>query len=92
VIARKNLDGTRKRTAVYDLIGDLTTPSSPITLTELTELKSSGDTAYVGVMPLSGDQYLVSWYSSDLSGDLPWLLGILAPSDIWLAWLDFAKL
>jgi hypothetical protein len=91
-IARKNLDGTRKRTAVYELVGDLTTPSSAITLTEHAELKSSGDTAYVGVIQLSGDQYLVSWYSSNLDSDLPWLLGILAPSDIWLAWLDFSKL
>jgi hypothetical protein len=92
VIARKHLLGTRKRTAVYELVGDLTTPSSAITLNELTELKSSGDTSYVGVMPLSGDQYLVSWYSTDVTTDPPWLTGMLSASDIWLAWLDFSKL
>src|SRR5262249_38270118 len=67
VIARKHLSGTRKRTAVYELTGDVTTPSSPVALTELTELESSGDTAYVGVTHLSSHQYLVSWYSSDVT-------------------------
>jgi hypothetical protein len=92
VIARKHLSGTRKRTAVYELLGDLTTPSSPITLNELFELKSSGDTAYVGVMPLSGDQFLVSWYSTNVQTDPPWLSGMLGPTDIWLTWLDLSKI
>ena len=48
-------------------------------------------TSYVGVAPLDNDQYLVSWYSSDVQADPNWLEGMFSPSDIWLAWLDFAK-
>jgi hypothetical protein len=92
VIARKHLDGTRKRTAIYEIIGDLADTSQEITLVELSELMSSGDTAYVGVMPITGDQYLISWYSSDIAEDLDWLTGIVSPSNIWTAWLDFSKL
>ncbi len=91
VVARKHLPDAYKRTAVYELKGALTDPAAPITLLELTELKSSGDTSYVGVVPIGNDQYLVSWYSSDIVEDPNWLLGMFSPSDIWLAWLDFAK-
>lgn len=93
VVARKHLPvQTRKRTAVYEILGDLTNPFAPVTLNELAELKSTGDTAYVGVTPIAGDQYLVSWYSSEVTDDLDWLTGIVSPSQIWLAWLDFSKL
>jgi hypothetical protein len=92
VIARKHLPGQHKRTAAYEILGDLTTTTASITLNELAVLKSSGDTAYVGVMPIVGDQYLVSWYSSITTEDPDWLTGIFSPSNIWLAWLDFSKL
>src|SRR5262249_9656638 len=92
VIARKHLSGQRKRTAVYEIKGDLAVTTSSITLDELAELESTGDTAYVGVMPIEGDQFLVSWYSSFTNMDLDWLTGIFSPSNIWLAWLDFSKL
>ena len=92
VIARKHLPDGRKRTAVYELNGDLTDPGASVDLVELAELKSAGDTSYVGVLPLENNQYLVSWYSSTLADDPIWLEGMVAPSDIWLAWLDFDKL
>jgi hypothetical protein len=92
VIARKNLEGTRKRTSVYELHGDLADTSATITVDELAELKSSGDTSYVGVMPITGDQFLISWYSSVISDDPDWLTGIFARSDIWAAWLDLSWL
>jgi hypothetical protein len=91
VIARKHLPETYKRTAVYELHGDLTDPKAAITLEELAELRSAGDTAYVGAALIGGDQYLVSWYSSDLADDPIWLVGMFSPSDIWLAWLDLSK-
>lgn len=91
VIARKHLPDERKRTAVYELVGDLADPSATIDLVELFELQSAGDTSYVGVAPMGGDQYLLSWYSSVVADDDKWLVGMLTPSDIWLAWLDFAK-
>ena len=92
VVARKHLADTRKRTAVYELVGDLANPTSPIDVLELSELQSSGDTAYSAVVPIAPGQYLVSWYSNDVTTDLPWLTGIFSPSDIWVAWLDFGKL
>lgn len=92
VIARKHLPDTYKRTAIYELKGDLYDPAAPITLVELAELQSAGDTSYVGVAPLGHEQWLVSWYSSDVAEDPNWLLGMFSPSDIWLAWLDLSYL
>ena len=91
VVARKHLPDGRKRTAVYEVKGDLADPAASIDLIELAELQSAGDTSYVGVVPLGHAQYLVSWYSSDVASDPLWLIGMFTPSDIWLAWLDFGK-
>src|SRR5262249_19031884 len=55
------------------------------------ELMSSGDTAYTALAPLTEDRYLLSWYSSDPSQELPWFEGISSPSDIWLADIDFSR-
>ncbi|MFO0727959.1 MAG: hypothetical protein U1E65_29535 [Myxococcota bacterium] len=92
VVARKHLDGQRKRTAVYEILGNLADPKGAVELKELAELESRGDTAYVGAVPINDHQTLVSWYSSYLNEDPDWLTGIFAPSNIWLAWLDFSKL
>jgi hypothetical protein len=90
VFARKHLPCTFKRTAAYELRGDLATPGAPIQVCEIQELKSSGDTAYTALAPLSADHYLLSWYSSPVDHDIPWFQGIYSPSDIWLADVDFA--
>lgn len=92
VVARKHLPDTRKRTAVYEILGNLPDPKAALELKELAELQSAGDTAYVGVAPMGGDQFLVSWYSSDVPKDDKWIVGMFTPSDIWLGWLDFSKL
>jgi len=92
VVARKHLPDQRKRTAIYELKGKLQDPQAQIELVELAELQSAGDTAYVGVTPLSGDQFLVSWYSSDVVTDDIWGLAMFEPSEIWLGWVDFGKL
>jgi len=51
VFARKSLPCTFKRTAIYELRGDLTDPSAAIEVCEIQEVKSSGDTAYTAVSP-----------------------------------------
>jgi len=89
VFARKHLPCTFKRTAIYELRGDLTDPAAPIEVCEIQDVKSSGDTAYTSLAPLTADQYLLAWYSSDVTHELPWLQGQFSPSDIWLANIDF---
>jgi hypothetical protein len=89
VFARKSLPCTFKRTAIYELRGDLTDSSAPIEVCEIQEVKSFGDTAYTSLAPLTQDQYLLAWYSS--RRELPWLQGQFSPSDIWVANVDFSE-
>jgi hypothetical protein len=91
VFARKHLPCTFKRTAVYELRGDLTDPGAAIEVCEIQELKSSGDTAYTSLAPLSRNRSLLAWYSSPVDQELPWFQGISSPSDIWLADVDFRR-
>jgi len=88
VFARKHLPCTRKRTAAYELRGNLADPNAPIEVCEIQELESAGDTAYTSLAPLGQDQYLLAWYSSTVNLDPPWLEGQFTPSDIWLANVD----
>src|SRR5215813_12543450 len=66
VVARKHLlePATRKRTALYELTGDL--DGGDLAIIERGELPSAGDTAYAGVVPIERDRFLVTWYSSPL--------------------------
>jgi hypothetical protein len=91
VFARKHLPCTFKRTAAYELRGDLTDPTAPIEVCEIQELMSSGDTAYTSLAPLGRTRSLLAWYSSDVHQELPWFEGISSPSDIWLADVDFDR-
>ncbi len=91
VFARKHLPCTFKRTAIYELRGDLADPGAAIEVCEIQELKSSGDTAYTALAPLSRNRSLLSWYSSPVDQELPWFQGISSPSDIWLADVDFRR-
>ncbi len=91
VFARKHLPCTFKRTAAYELRGDLTDPAAPVEVCEIQELPSAGDTAYTALVPLSGSRYLLSWYSSPVDQELAWLEGQFSPSDIWLAEVDLAR-
>lgn len=90
VFARKHLPCTLKRTAAYELRGDLADPDAAIEVCEIQEVRSSGDTAYTALVALSPDRYLLSWYSSPVERDIPWFEGIYSPSDIWLGEVDFA--
>jgi hypothetical protein len=93
VAARKHLPCTRKRTALYEIRGDLADPEAPVSLCEIAELPSNGDTAYVAIAPIPNRprEYVAAWYSTPLGLDLPWLPAQLAPSWILAARLDFRK-
>jgi hypothetical protein len=91
VLARKHLPILdRKRTALYELGGQL--DGGPLTLRELGELPSAGDTSYAGAVDLDSERTLVTWYSSELGPDHPWLLGLLEASDIWAATIDWSRI
>src|SRR5262245_17245972 len=91
VFARKHLPCTFKRTAIYELRGDLADPGGAIEVCEIQDLESSGDTAYTSLAPLSRNRSLLAWYSSPVDQELPWFQGISSPSDIWLADVDFTR-
>jgi hypothetical protein len=86
VIARKHFleVANRKRTALYELVGD--------GIVEHGELPSTGDTSYAGIAPIAGSRFLVTYYSSNLHDDGPWARAILGPTDIWQATIDLSKL
>jgi hypothetical protein len=93
VVARKHLACTRKRTALYEIRGDLTDPGSPVALYEVAELPSNGDTAYAAVAPIPGQpkRFVLSWYSTPLGAEIPWLPAQFGPSWILAATLDFSR-
>jgi hypothetical protein len=80
----------RKRTALYEIHMDSET--GPFSFTMHGEFKSAGDTSYAGVVPTSGSQFLVTYYSSNLHEDGPWARAIFGPTDIWQATIDLSKL
>jgi hypothetical protein len=67
---------SRKRTSLFHL--------DERGLTRLTDLPSAGDTAYAGVA-MQGDEMYVSYYTSDVKDDPPWVLGMFRPSAIKMA-------
>jgi hypothetical protein len=74
---------SRKRTALYLVEEDR--------LVYLSDLPSSGDTSYSGVVQL-GDELYVSYYTNDIDRDFPWILGMVSPSSIRMAKIDLASL
>lgn len=67
---------SRKRTALYEV-----TESS---LTYISDLPSAGDTSYPGVV-INESQIYTCYYSSNVQHDYPWILGMLAATDIIFA-------
>jgi hypothetical protein len=90
VVARKHLSAGRKRTALYELGGDFD-GGGTLDIKERAELPSAGDTSYAGVAFAEPMQAIVSWYSGDRKGDLPWIMGVLGLSDIWVGRIDFGR-
>ena len=67
---------SRKRTSLFHL--------DERGLTRLTDLPSAGDTSYAGVATKGNEMY-VSYYTSDVKEDPPWVLGMFRPSAIKMA-------
>jgi len=70
---------SRKRTSLFAV--------EPERLVHLTDLPSAGDTSYAGVV-VQDRELLASYYTSDVTRDYPWGLGMFLPSDIRMARLD----
>src|SRR5262249_27106772 len=86
-IARKHLwspDG--KRPALFEIGGNL--EGGPLTVSEIGELPSAGDTAYAGIADIDENRSLVTWYSSHIPNDNAWWLAMMRASDIWQATID----
>ncbi len=47
----------------------------------LTDLPSAGDTSYAGIA-MRGNEAYVSYYTSDVKEDPPWVVGMFQPSAI----------
>lgn len=92
VVARKHLgeDG-RKRTALFEIQGDLK-GGGELTIHEHGELPSAGDTSYAGQVSIDQDRVLVTWYAGSLEDDDDWLIGMIQPTDVWQAIIDFSRL
>ena len=92
IVARKHLMEAlgRKRTALYELTGDL--DGGDVAIVERGELPSAGDTAYAGAADIDASRVLVTWYSSLPAKDEGWGAAIFGPSDIWQATLDLSQL
>jgi hypothetical protein len=73
----------RKRTSLFLV--------EPDRLVWLSDLPSDGDTSYAGVA-LMGDEAYISYYTSSVKRDYPWIIGMLSASDIMMARLDLKKL
>lgn len=66
----------RKRTSLYRVQEDR--------LIWLSDLPSAGDTAYAGAVR-RGEDLFISYYTSPIDRDYPWILGMLSASDIRIA-------
>ena len=73
----------RKRTSIFQV--------SEKELMHLMDLPSSGDTAYAGAA-IQGDSLYISYYTNDPSKDVPWILGMLRPTQIRIARIPLALL
>lgn len=89
-IARKHLPDFKKRTALFEIGGNL--EGGPLTIKEWGELPSAGDTAYAGCAPIDDHRFTVTWYSGDIVDDQSWIFAMLDPTDIRQATIDLAKL
>lgn len=73
---------SRKRTSLFLVEEDR--------LVRLTDLPSAGDTSYAGVVVRDGTLH-VSYYTSDVTRDFAWVLGMFLPTEIRMATLDLGR-
>ena len=66
----------RKRTALYKV--------EEARLVYVSDLPSAGDTSYAGIV-LRDDDLYISYYTSRIDRDYPWILGMVSPTDIRIA-------
>ena len=93
VVARKHLQGMgKKRTSLFELMGDLTNGGGALTIKEWGEIPSAGDTSYAGVAFPDPNHALITWYSGDLAQDRSWVTAIFDLTDIWQGTIDLGKL
>ncbi len=78
---------SRKRTSLFEFTGLSGTPS----MRYISDLPSTGDTAYGGVIT-EGERIYMSYYTCDTSKDYAWVLGMLLPSDIIMVNMSIASL
>ncbi|HUO04792.1 MAG TPA: sialidase family protein [Candidatus Binataceae bacterium] len=74
---------SRKRTSLFLVEED--------GLVYLSDLPSAGDTSYAGVVVRDGYLY-ASYYTSDISRDYPWVIGMMLRSDIRMAKIGLQSL
>jgi hypothetical protein len=74
---------SRKRTALFLVEEE--------GLVHLSDLPSSGDTSYAGVVR-RGENLYISYYTNDVNRDYPWILGMLSPSSIRMARVSLPSL
>jgi hypothetical protein len=74
---------TRKRTALFLVRED--------GLVYISDLPSAGDTSYAGAV-VRDDSLYTCYYTNDVRRDFTWILGMVRPSDIPLAWVDLPSL
>jgi hypothetical protein len=91
VVGRKHLQGTgKKRMSLYEIRGDF--DGGELSIGEWGQFPSAGDTSYAGVVMLDDTHAMLSWYSSDLSVDPPWVTAMFDLSSIWLGTVDLSTL
>lgn len=73
----------RKRTAIFEVRDSR--------LIWLSDLPSAGDTSYAGVVLLSGYLY-ISYYTSNIQRDPPWIVGMFNPTTIRIARIELERL
>lgn len=73
----------RKRTALFEVTSE--------GLVWLSDLPSAGDTSYAGVVLHAGSAY-ISYYTSPIDHDVPWIIGMANPTPIRMARVDLHRL
>ncbi|MHA1378955.1 MAG: hypothetical protein ACTSRG_11285 [Candidatus Helarchaeota archaeon] len=76
---------TRKRTSIFQV--------TEAGLIYLIDLPSNGDTSYAGVVVRDNENSVyISYYTSSIEHDIPWILGVISKSNIRMTKIDMNQL